>query len=207
MPRAFTTEERTRIVALLLAAGERQFAQRGMRRAQIDEITAEVGIAKGSFYSFFASKEELYLQVSEGVERRMRGEIDREMADADLPPCDLVLWFLRRQSRAILEEPFLRAAFTGDDLVWLRTRVSPERFAEHIDLDARYLSATLDGWRGRGIVLTVDDATAIELITRVYLPPLALGEVALIGDAVSDHGFRALAEYLTGIPCKGESDG
>jgi len=96
MPRAFTPAERERIRELLLDVGERLFARHGIRRTQIDEIAAEAGIAKGSFYSFFCSKEELYLQVSERVERRMRDATDRKMIAAEAHPCDLVLWFLRR---------------------------------------------------------------------------------------------------------------
>lgn len=206
MPRAFTTAERERIRGLLLDIGERLFARHGIRRTQIDEITAEASIAKGSFYSFFPSKEELYLQVAERVERRIRDAIDREMVAAEAHPCDLVLWFLRRQARAVLEEPFIAASFTGEDLRYLRTRVEPKRFAEHMELDTSYLAGVLRQWRRRGITLAVDDDTAIELIRRAYLAPIALGDVAGLGDAVSDHAFCALAAYLTRTPCDGDNE-
>jgi AcrR family transcriptional regulator len=207
MPRAFSEEERRRISDALCDAGERLFAQWGIRRTPIDAIVDEVGIAKGSFYSFFASKEELYLTVAARVEKRVRREIDAEMAERDLPPDELVLWFLRRQARAVLEVPFFRGSFSGDDLAWLRTRVPPERFREHTELDDHYLVETMRAWRARGVPLAVDDRTAVEMITRVYAPGIALGDIESIGDRANDCLYRAVASFLTAAADGEEHDG
>lgn len=43
----------------LLEAGERIFLAKGITRASIDDIAAAAGVAKGTFYLYFASKEAL----------------------------------------------------------------------------------------------------------------------------------------------------
>ncbi|MEV1174059.1 helix-turn-helix domain-containing protein [Nonomuraea sp. NPDC049784] len=39
------------------------FATQGLKKTSLDELVAAPGIAKGSFYAFFDSKEELYKEV------------------------------------------------------------------------------------------------------------------------------------------------
>jgi AcrR family transcriptional regulator len=50
---------------LILEAGSRLFAQRGLASVSIDAITAEAGVAKGSFYNHFDSRDALFLVVLE----------------------------------------------------------------------------------------------------------------------------------------------
>jgi AcrR family transcriptional regulator len=63
MPRAFTTEEKAKIRASLISAGRTCFLKYGIRKTTIDDLVTHVGIAKGSFYQFFRSKENLYLEL------------------------------------------------------------------------------------------------------------------------------------------------
>jgi len=63
MPRAFTEEERTRIRNSLIDAGRTCFLKYGIRKTTIDDLVTLAGIAKGSFYQFFKSKENLYLEL------------------------------------------------------------------------------------------------------------------------------------------------
>jgi|GEM_PF-368829 AcrR family transcriptional regulator len=63
MPRAFTTEEKAKISASLISAGRTCFLKYGIRKTTIDDLVTQVGIAKGSFYQFFSSKENLYLEL------------------------------------------------------------------------------------------------------------------------------------------------
>ena len=47
----------------LLAAAAREFARRGVERANIDAISAAAGYGKGTVYNYFDSKEELFVAV------------------------------------------------------------------------------------------------------------------------------------------------
>ncbi|NUR87324.1 MAG: TetR/AcrR family transcriptional regulator [Nonomuraea sp.] len=60
---AFTEEDRGRIRAALVAAGEELFAAQGLKKTSLEELVAPADIAKGSFYAFFESKEALYAEV------------------------------------------------------------------------------------------------------------------------------------------------
>jgi AcrR family transcriptional regulator len=57
--------------AVILDAALRVFGQYGYRRASMDDIAGEAGIAKGTIYLSFASKEEVFQALSESLSQRM----------------------------------------------------------------------------------------------------------------------------------------
>jgi len=70
VPTAFTDEEMKRIRSELIHAGIRLSKELGLQRMSVERLTSAVGIAKGSFYLFFGSKEDFILEVAEytGIE-------------------------------------------------------------------------------------------------------------------------------------------
>jgi len=63
----------------ILDAGERVFLAKGVARASVDDIVAAAGVAKGTFYLYFASKEALVHALRE----RWVESIQTRIADAD----------------------------------------------------------------------------------------------------------------------------
>ena len=75
--------------AALLAAARRLFRSKGYSNTKIADITREAGRALGSFYTYFASKEEVLEQMAEDF----KAEIDEHLTDLDLSsgePYDVV---------------------------------------------------------------------------------------------------------------------
>lgn len=56
-------ERAAQIRADLLASAERLLAEKGIERATINDITSGAGVGFGTFYNYFASKEELYQEL------------------------------------------------------------------------------------------------------------------------------------------------
>ncbi len=68
----------------ILHAARCVFAQRGFSETNVDEIAAKAGIAKGTVYLYFASKEQIYIAALLEESRRLDA-ITRERMDA--APC------------------------------------------------------------------------------------------------------------------------
>ena len=64
----------------LLAAAEQVFIERGLVQTKVEDITERAGRSKGSFYLHFASKEEAFKLVVEGLVARLSAFLDREAA-------------------------------------------------------------------------------------------------------------------------------
>lgn len=62
MPK-FSENERAFIQKKLLVDGEQLFIRHGLKKVTVDDLVKTVGIAKGSFYAFYESKEHLYTDI------------------------------------------------------------------------------------------------------------------------------------------------
>jgi AcrR family transcriptional regulator/predicted DNA-binding transcriptional regulator AlpA len=104
--------------ATLTAAARALFAQRGYAETSIDDICARAGIAKGTFYRWFASKEAVYLAAATSVADAVldgvaatRGPVEVEdLVKAVEPYAGLLL---EVASRALLGEPDHAAVVPG----------------------------------------------------------------------------------------------
>ena len=65
MPKTFTGKEKEIIRKTLIRNGKELFSKYGLKKTSITELTNTAGIAQGTFYKFFESKEELYFEILE----------------------------------------------------------------------------------------------------------------------------------------------
>ena len=70
---AFTEEESKKIRKALLEEARLRAVSVGMRKTSVEELTEAVGIAKGSFYKFYDSKELLFFTVLEEIHSELYG--------------------------------------------------------------------------------------------------------------------------------------
>lgn len=75
MPR-FSDIEKEQIKARLFSEGERLFTTYGLKKVTIDDIVSAVNIAKATFYTFYASKELLYLDIVQNIQLKIFTELD-----------------------------------------------------------------------------------------------------------------------------------
>jgi AcrR family transcriptional regulator len=81
------TNDPERTMADILAVATREFSDKGLSGARIDEIAAATRTSKRMIYYYFGSKEGLYIAVLEEAYRRIRS-IEAELHLEDLPPED-----------------------------------------------------------------------------------------------------------------------
>ena len=84
---AFTDYETEQLRRALLQETRRCAVTLGMKKTSVDQLTRAVGIAKGSFYRFYASKEMLFFAVLEGIHAELYEAADRALRESGgLPP-------------------------------------------------------------------------------------------------------------------------
>ena len=78
----------------LLRASEQVFAEKGLERAKVEDITKLAGLSKGAFYLHFESKEEAFKQVVESFLARCEANLPQPTAlpSPDGPADVLALW-------------------------------------------------------------------------------------------------------------------
>jgi len=107
MPR-FSNTERENIKRRLLAEGERLFVAHGLKKVTIDELAEVVNIAKATFYKFYESKEYLYLDIVQGIQKSIFIELDKLLdSNADLPGKTRVRQVFEKMTELMMKFPIL----------------------------------------------------------------------------------------------------
>jgi AcrR family transcriptional regulator len=97
----------------ILEVARRHFERFGYRRAVIDEIVREVGIAKGTFYLHFKSKEALFFELVNRLREEAMAKFYAAMQDQ--PTAAAKLRTMIRVSLEAFEDYPLLARLVGDD--------------------------------------------------------------------------------------------
>ena len=90
MPK-FSDSERATIQEKLLTEGEQLFIRHGLKKVTVDDLVNSVGIAKGSFYAFYKSKEHLYTEILFSIQNKVLADTAVFLKkNKDLKPKELV---------------------------------------------------------------------------------------------------------------------
>jgi len=193
--RAFTEKEREVIDRDLKAAGREQFARLGWKKTGIDELCRAVGIARGTFYSFYASKEAFFLQLLADAEKVVKQELLTTLSTQTLSGDELLLSFFETCTRMIERHPLLRFAFADpqEPAPWLRA-LDGESIEVLTNGDDETAARVLALFQDRGLVLPCTPAVFAGLLRTLVLLPLSR---RTIGEHVYDEVLVTLHRALT----------
>jgi TetR/AcrR family fatty acid metabolism transcriptional regulator len=94
----------------ILAAAERIFARHGFFAARVSEIAKDAGVADGTIYLYFKSKDDLLISL---FENRMRQVNERlRQAIADRSPAEQLRAFIHTYLQLVSEEPTVAEVLT-----------------------------------------------------------------------------------------------
>lgn len=100
--------------AVLVRCGTEIFSERGFQATGIDEIRARVGVPKGSFYHFFASKHAFGLAVIDNYAAYFERKLERHFADKSLTPLARLTSFAEDAKTGMQKYDFQRGCLIGN---------------------------------------------------------------------------------------------
>lgn len=150
MPKAFDPAEREAIRASLMNAGLRRFARAGVRAVRVDDICRDVGIAKGSFYAFFPTKEDLFMAIVDEREGIHRRDMLAFIEDARGTETERVGRFFDLIIEKIETDPVLNIVVVNDEISHLTRKLGPERMAQSQAADRAFMRQVVRHWQRAG---------------------------------------------------------
>ncbi|MDX2086388.1 MAG: TetR/AcrR family transcriptional regulator [Kofleriaceae bacterium] len=87
----------------ILVAAERIFAKHGFFAARVTEIAKEAGVADGTIYLYFKSKDDLLISLFENRMKQVNAELERAIANE--PPARQLHAFIRTYLQLVHDEP------------------------------------------------------------------------------------------------------
>jgi AcrR family transcriptional regulator len=199
MPTPFSDRRRATIRAALLDAGRRHFAERGLAKTPLVDLTDAAGVAKSTFYAFFDSKEALCLALIAEMGPEVEAEVLAPTHDPALAPHQALAEVVRALRRVYATRPLLRRLLTHpDDLNAIVARVGPDELAAKARALAP-LQAYVAAARGEGrLRADVEPAVAVAALQGILLLELHADRLAPHHEAVLELLTEALAQRLAG---------
>jgi AcrR family transcriptional regulator len=127
--RGFDDTERARIEAELIETGRKLLLRYGPKKTNVADITEPVGIAKSTFYRFFDSKAELYMEIYLHEVEEFTDHARSKLEGVETTEEGLETLF-RSYTGWIEESAFIQRMFIQSDYQELYRTIPDERLAE-----------------------------------------------------------------------------
>ena len=200
MPRAFSEIEKERIKEKLIEEGTDFFGRYGLKKTNIEELTRAAGIAKGSFYIFYDSKEELYWEILERFEKEFRDTAVRELLAAPESPQAILKKLIKYQLDIMENNPILRILFDREEFNLLTRKIPQAKLDEHTERDIEFTSQILLKWQNEGLLIEKDARIISSLIRATFLLSL---HKDIIGPDIYPDVIELLADLVSAGLIKG----
>jgi len=146
MPRAFNEHEEVKIRHLLRSTGKQMFSRYGVLKTSIEEITGPAGIAKGSFYKFYPSKEALFFELLEEAQNELRYPLVEGAPKQSARTRKRLEGEMRQMLSKIQSEPLLSFLANTAELQVVARKVSMEVLSKHQAEDKKFIKSVIDLW-------------------------------------------------------------
>jgi AcrR family transcriptional regulator len=191
MPKAFTEQEKQVIRAQMREKATLLFEKQGLKKTSVEELAQAAGISKGAFYLFYDSKEELFMEILEGLETDFR----RRIFDFSIRP--------HREARKRLAKLFKNALLTWEeypllknfsraDYEYLARKLPPQRIQAHVNRDNEFVDVFLKRIKRDGIRVKAAPRVVSNLMKSLFF-------VGLHREDLGAEAYRESMEILADL--------
>jgi len=155
MPKAFSSGERLKLEARLIEIGKRLINRVGVKALTVEDAAREAGLSKGSFYSFYSSKEEFLMAVFESWEKHHKTALLEGIVRGRGDPGQRLRKFFSDALELIGREPGMAKLSLGE-IQRLMDKLPAERIAAHQAEDKRTAEEAMRAWVKAGLASPSD---------------------------------------------------
>ncbi|QFT89706.1 DNA-binding transcriptional regulator EnvR [Bacillus sp. THAF10] len=191
MVKGFTSKERELIKSKLHEKGKQLFQRYGLKKTTMSQLTKAVGIAQGSFYIFYESKEELYFEILEQEEAQLKWQILQHIES----PMNANAFknLLMTSVTTVLNNPFIQHSFQQEHMEQIIRKLPADKLEQHIQKDTDDLQPLLLKWQEEGSMEKVSPDVITAAFRSFVLISLHQKEV---GEELFQPALELMAEGL-----------
>lgn len=200
MGKGFTAREKEIIRKKLIKHGKELFSFYGLKKTTITELCKAAGIAQGSFYNFFNSKEDLYLEILESEERASQEKFFRDYFSSGKMTKELFKGFLNDLIFTLENNALLNRLFIGDEYDVLQRKLPENEEDNNLSADSDVLVPLVRNWQKEDLLIEGDPEVIAGLI-RAYI--LIILHKKEIGEEVYDDVKVLFVNIIADSLCTG----
>jgi len=193
MARGFNEDEKEFIRNSLMEQGRILFTKYGLQKTSISEITKMVGIAPGSFYKFYDSKEELYFVILELEEDRIRKQFTSLGISRDKQPKVTIKNAIKQIIYTAETNPMIKDLFFGGNMNEMIKRLPPQTLEKHLNNDSSFFTSVIKEWKKDGIVFSEKAEVIAGIFRSLFVMTLHQRE---IGVEIYDETMDVLIDLI-----------
>ncbi len=162
MGRAYTEEERAELKIRIKETASKMFMHQGFKDFRIQQLTKQVGISLGGFYTFYKDKEALYEEILREEKNRIRKKILTIIEEENQTPKE----FFTDLAHVLLEKTATNKFYTNEYSSLLKTLIWNDDPITAVD-NLYFIQQIRKIWGDKGIILSASDedlASAIAML-------------------------------------------
>lgn len=198
MPVAFSAPEREHITRALKEAGLRLFTTVGLKKTALSDLVADAGIVKSTFYSFFESKEALYLELLADRAAEVHKLTIDEGLHRGVDTLDSLRRFLRAAADVVDTDPLYRRLLSHPEELAMVRRKHTDEIAERTgDGGQAELTAFVAERQQVGDLPGDDPVPVVAALRGVLILPMHAAEFGPLYRDVMDLTIDSITAGLT----------
>ena len=193
MAKKFTESEKAAVREKLRSVGRELFIESGLQKTAVADIASRVGVAPGTFYLFYASKEALFFDILQLEEERIRTSlIDTHLASEKPMTRERFEAFLLDSMVSVAAHPLLRHLNDERVMAQLFRKLPPETLAAHAEHDTEALAPWIRKGQREGWLANIEPGAIVGVIRSLVLLSF---QKERIGEEVYEPTLRLLARF------------
>lgn len=185
--------------AEIYRCGKHLFSTKGFKDTNVAEIMKMAGMAAGTFYNYYPSKEALFLDIYNDENVALKKGI-MEVLDIDADPIQVVRRMLRLNLEGMNKNPILRQWYDRESFSKIEKKFREENGLGRVDFLYSSFIEIVRKWQAEGRMRRDIDA---EMIMAIFT---ALVVTETHKDEIGLDYFPRLIEYLAEFTMKGLMD-
>jgi AcrR family transcriptional regulator len=192
MPK-FTEIEIEMVRADLLVKGKELFIENGLRKTSIDEIVKACDIAKGSFYKFFTSKEELYFEIFKKEEENYL-QIYETILEKD--ESNLMIFLMTELWSYLSNNKFLSSFYERKEQDLLLRKISREEIQSYTDEQKKKFIQVIATLQAKNKICLMNPELMVSIIRGILI-------MSLHRQGIGEHFYEDVMKHMIQFTGKG----
>lgn len=175
------------------------FSEKGFKDTSIQAITKAAGIAVGTFYLYYSSKEQLFMEIFKDENTKLKRSF-LETLDREQSPQTIIRDMLRVNQQGIQSNPILREWYMSEDFRKIELAYREEHAIDSLDFLYDTFLTLVQRWQAEGKMRSDIDSRVIMKVFEAII------NIDTHKDEIGMEYFPALLDTMTDLVLKGLTD-
>jgi AcrR family transcriptional regulator len=183
----------------ILNCGRKLFASKGFKDTNVIDITKMAGIAAGTFYIYYPSKDKLFMEIFLGENVKLKKNIIKSI-NLNNDPVSVMREMMLKNQKGMNSNPILREWYNREVFSRIEQNYRLENGLEYVDFLYDSFIKIVNKWQAEGKIRNDIDA---EMIMAIFI---ALINIDTHKEEVGIQYFPQILDYLVEFTMKGLMD-